>query len=362
MKKILLIFLIVCVSPNVLLAILLPLNGSYTTTCYNNTPDEKKSLVLEAQRYAAKEAVEQMINLQPSAIQQLYEERKPDILNGIMEICTQVKNTQSIDAKQQSITINFSAMIEETQLKDLLQRKPAIQKIVPLEQLEIAVFFTARHVSSVVKQSNSTIQINTLEKRNLSNNEGDVSDESVHSGASLTEQEKKETGTAKLIRSDQISYELDAPAREEFGTALIARFTEKGFEEIIDGSMFEAIALLDESYGAGNVVPAKTWRDIISHLKTNEPNVEYMVVGTLDMGTPREDAQTNMWVVEATVSGKIYKISSSFPRIVAALAPQTQKGKASDQLQAKKRALSGLTPLAADEILAKLKAKNIIKK
>ena len=79
------------------------------------------------------------------------------------------------------------------------------------------------------------------------------------------------------------------------------------------------------------------------------------------MGTPRIDEATNMRVIEATVSGKIYKMTGKFPRLVAALSPQTQKAKAPDQLQAKKRVLSGLTPLAADEILAKLKAKNLIK-
>jgi hypothetical protein len=61
------------------------------------------------------------------------------------------------------------------------------------------------------------------------------------------------------------------------------------------------------------------------------------------------------------MTGKVYQLTKRLPRLVATLQPQTLKGKAADQLQAKKRALAGLTPIAVDEMLAKMKAKNIIK-
>ena len=263
--------------------------------------------------------------------------------------------------KKDEVTVTFSAVIDEDRMKDLLQRTQPVQANVQLGSVDIAVFFTARNAAALQKQGQTVIQTNNLKKSKEASEAGAIADTAVQSDASVVERETKTTGASTVVTADQITYRLDPPAREESGTALTARFAEKGFEEIIDGAMLDASALLDEAYGGGNVIPAKTWRSIITSLRTDVPSVQYVVVGTLDMGTPRIDEATNMWVIEATVSGKIYKMTGKFPRLVAALSPQTQKAKAPDQLQAKKRVLSGLTPLAADEILAKLKAKNLIK-
>ncbi len=339
----------------------LTLTGKHSVVYDVSSQEGKASATKMAQRYAAIHAIEQMMSSQPSAIRQLYQDRKPGIMDEILALCSQVNNEQSIAKNKNEVTVVFSAVIDEDALKDLLQRKDAVQQTVELDSTEIAVFFTARNAASVRKQNSSMVNDSTSEKNKKASNSGNIDDENVQSESNVVERETKTTDVATIVNADRINYELDAPAREEFGTALISRFAEKGFEEIIDGAMLDASALLDEAYGSGDVVPAKTWRSIVSNLRENEPTVQYMVVGTLDLGIPRVDEQTNMWVVEATVSGKIYKMSRNIPRVVTALSPQTQKAKAADQLQAKKRALSGLTPLAADEILAKLKAKKIIK-
>ena len=359
MKAILLIFLVAC--SLVTQAKDLPLTGSHSVVFPTASPEGKNNAAHEAQRFAAIHAIEQMISTQPSAIRQLDNERKPHIVNDILAICTQVTNNQSLNEKKDEVTVTFSAVIDEDRMKDLLQRTQPVQANVQLESVDIAVFFTARNAAALQKQGQTVIQTNNLKKSKEASEAGAIADTAVQSDASVVERETKTTGASTVVTADQITYRLDPPAREEFGTALTARFAEKGFEEIIDGAMLDTSALLDEAYGGGNVIPAKTWRSIITSLRTDVPSVQYVVVGTLDMGTPRIDEATNMWVIEATVSGKIYKMTGKFPRLVAALSPQTQKAKAPDQLQAKKRVLSGLTPLAADEILAKLKAKNLIK-
>lgn len=185
-------------------------------------------------------------------------------------------------------------------------------------------------------------------------------DSAITTTESRTEVNISESSASRTVKSDVLQYALDGPAREEFGSALYDRFASKGFENIVDGAFFEAASVLDDAFGKGDVVPAAVWRKVVAGLREEEPGVGYMIVGTLDCGTPRKDSMTGMWVVEATVTGKVYKLGAKTPRLVAALSPQTMMGKAADQLQAKKRAVTGICPLAADEILAKLKAKNII--
>lgn len=89
-----------------------------------------------------------MISTQPSAIRQLYNERKPHIVNDILAICTQVTNNQSLNEKKDEVTVTFSAVIDEDRMKDLLQRTQPVQANVQLESVDIAVFFTARNAAA----------------------------------------------------------------------------------------------------------------------------------------------------------------------------------------------------------------------
>lgn len=216
MKAILLIFLVAC--SLVTQAKDLPLTGSHSVVFPTASPEGKNNAAHEAQRFAAIHAIEQMISTQPSAIRQLYNERKPHIVNDILAICTQVTNNQSLNEKKDEVTVTFSAVIDEDRMKDLLQRTQPVQANVQLESVDIAVFFTARNAAALQKQGQTVIQTNNLKKSKEASEAGAIADTAVQSDASVVERETKTTGASTVVTADQITYRLDPPAREEFGT------------------------------------------------------------------------------------------------------------------------------------------------
>lgn len=352
---------IFAISASVVNAADLPLRGKASVQYATSDKTARQTAAEEAQKEAIRNALDAMISSQPGAIRQLYEERKPDIYKQLIDLARDVENKARENKATRSMEVTVTAVIDEDMVKDTLMNQKATKKIVSLDESQVAVFFTARNVTAV-EQFDAQVSSEAT-----SSSAADVSVAETATEASLASAEKRvevkksSAVTSRTHRADTVQYELDGPSREEFGAALSARMLDKGFENIIDGAMFDVSAVLDEAFGKGDAVPAAVWREVVKAIKEEDPTIEYMIVGTLDIGTPRKDSMTGMWVVEATMTGKVYQITKRLPRLVATLQPQTLKGKAPDQLQAKKRALAGLTPIAVDEMLAKMKAKNIIK-
>lgn len=362
MKKIVLSILgaLCAVLPNVAFAADLTISGRASVEYQPTVKTSRQTAAEEAQKEAIRNGLDAMMSSQPGAIRQLYEERKPDIYTTLMSHARDVQNTQKDNKATHSIEVKVSAVIDEDVMKDTLMSKLATKKAVNLSDTLVAVFFTARNVISTEQHAGKTKATSSTSATGDTSVAEAETDSAITTTESRTEVKVSESSSSRTVKADVLQYALDGPARDEFGTALNARFSDKGFEDIVDGAMLDASSVLDEAYGKGNVVPAAVWRKVVAGVREEDPSIGYLIVGTLDFGNPRKDSMTGMWVVEATVTGKVYKLGAKTPRLVASLQPQTMMGRAADQLQAKKRALAGISPLAADEILAKLRAKNII--
>lgn len=339
----------------------LSITGKASVEYHPNEINSRQTAAEEAQKEAVKNGLDSMISSQSDAIRQLYEERKPGIYQTLINLSNNVANSQKDNADTHSMEVTVTASIDEDVLKDTLMNSPSTQKAVNLNDTQVALFFTARHVSSVV-QHQATIKADSTSAESSETAVAEAeTTATLTSSEAVSRKSSSETSSSKTLKSDVVEYQLDGPARDEFGTALSARILDKGFENIVDGAMFDVSAEFDAAFAKGDVVPAAVWRKVVASIREEEPSIEYLISGTLDIGTPRRDDMTGMWEVEATMTGKVYKLGNKIPRLVATLQPQTLKGKAPDQLQAKKRALAGIAPIAVDEMLAKLKAKNIIK-
>ncbi|MEI6349719.1 MAG: hypothetical protein WCP06_01275 [Verrucomicrobiota bacterium] len=191
--------------------------------------------------------------------------------------------------------------------------------------------------------SNETRRESTSERKDV------LSDEQ-----SATNQ-KGSVATTLDKKADSLRYKLDATARESFGASVLGRFTDKGFKRVTDGGMFESASLLDEAFGAGNVVPAKVYKSLIAEVQSTKPSLKFLVVGTLDFSFPVKDDLTGMQKISATVTGKVYEMSEGEIELVAALAPITKSASAMTQQDAKKRVLESLPEFAVDEILTKMR-------
>lgn len=338
----------------------LPISGKASVEYAPKDKNGRKTATEEAKQEAIRNGLDAMISSQPGAIRQLYEERKPDIYQTLIGLAKDVQTTKKDNKATSCMEVKVTATIDEDVLKDTLMNSEPTKKAVSLDDTQVALFFTARNVVSVELHKGTVKSEATSSESTETAVAESETDETLTATESRTKKSSSEASSSKTVKSDVVEYELDGPSREEFGTAMSARLLDKGFENIVDGAMFDVSAVLDEAFGKGDAVPASVWREVVAALREEDPSIEYLIVGTLDIGTPRLDDMTGMWVVEATMTGKVYKLGKKTPRLVATLQPQTLKGKAADQLQAKKRALAGIAPIAVDEILAKLKAKNII--
>ena len=352
---------IVAVSVSIACAADLPLKGKASVEYQPADKTSRQAAAESAQKEAVRNALDAMISSQPGAICQLYEERKPDIYKQLIDLAREVENKTKDNKAAHSMEVTVTAIIDEDMVKDTLMNQKSTKKIVNLDESQVAVFFTARNVTTVVQYDAQVSSESTTSATAEATVAETATEAALATAESRTEGKKATAATSRAYKSDAVKYELDGPSREEFGAALSARMLDKGFENIVDGAMFDVSAVLDEAFGKGDAVPASIWRGVVKAIQEEDPSITYMIVGTLDIGTPRKDGMTGMWVVEATMTGKVYQLTKRLPRLVATLQPQTLKGKAADQLQAKKRALAGLTPIAVDEMLAKMKAKNIIK-
>lgn len=339
----------------------LPILGKASVEYQPKIKATRQTAAEQAQQEAVRNGLDAMMSSQPSAIRQLYQERKPDIYKQLIDLARDIENKTKDNKATHSIEVTVSGLIDEDAMKDTLMNQGAVKKTVSLDDTQVAVFFTARNVVSV-EQHGAEVKASSTSSASAETTVAETAtDSALAATEARTEKKSSVSSTSSIQKSDTVAYELDGPSREEFGAALSARMLDKGFENIVDGAMFDVSAVLDDAFGKGDVVPASVWREVVKAIKEEDPSITYMIVGTLDLGTPHKDSMTGMWVVDATMTGKVYQLTKRLPRMVATLQPQTIKGKAPDQLQAKKRALASLTPVAVDEMLAKMKAKNIIK-
>lgn len=318
--------------------------------------------VQKAKDEALHNGLDALMSSQSAPLRQLYEERKPDIYQTLLKKASQVEYKRKDSKEQGYVEISLTALLDDEVLTDTLMNASPTQSVVTLDDTTVALFFTVRRVEDVHKHD----KVLLAQSAKSETVESAVAEAETSASASASEtrtsKSSNSASTVTSIKSDTQKYELDSVARDEFGVALSARILDKGFENIVDGAMFDVSATLDEAYGQGNSVPASVWREICKEIVEQDPTVKYLIVGTLDFGSPRIDSMTSACEIDATITGSVYKLRpGKLPQKVAALSPVTNKARGVDEYQAKKRVLANMTPLASDEILAKLKAKNIIK-
>lgn len=315
----------------------------------------------EAQKEAIRNGLDAMMSSQSSTMRQLYEERKPDIYTTLMSHARDVQNTQKDNKATHSMEVKVSAVIDEDKLKDTLMSTSAVKTEVNLSDSQVAMLFTVRSVTSVERGGVTTKSTSSSTSTGDSAVSESATDSAISSSESRTEVKSSEASSSRVFKADVNTYEVDESACNAFDNALSGRLLDKGFNSAVGRESFDSVVLLDEAYGAGKNVPASSLRKIVAEIREVDSSVGYMIIGTLDFSYPRKDSMTGMVAVDAKVSGTVYKLGTGkAPRRVVALAPQIITGKGADEAQARDRALTSVSPLAADEILAKLRAKKII--
>ncbi|MBQ2814926.1 MAG: hypothetical protein IJE66_08000 [Akkermansia sp.] len=361
MKKLVLSLLsALCVaSPNWSAAADLTISGRASVEYQPAVKATRQTAAEEAQKEAIRNGLDAMMSSQSSTMRQLYEERKPDIYTTLMSHARDVQNTQKDNKATHSMEVKVSAVIDDDKLKDTLMNTSVANKTVNLSDSLVAMLFTVRSVASVEKDGGTTKSTSSSSATGDSSVAESETDSAITTSESRSEVKTSESSSSRIFKSDVKTYRVETDACTAFDAALSERLLDKGYAEAFGRDSFDSVELLDEVYGAGKSVPASALRKIVTEIRELDPSVEYMIIGTLDFGYPRKDAMTGMVAVDAKVSGIVYELVAGkvMYKRHATLSPQSITGKGADESQAKDRALISVSPLAADEILAKLKAR-----
>jgi hypothetical protein len=360
MKKILTLILSMVVSPGFAEIISVRGQGEAPTKAPIGKPTETEKS--EAQKKAVQDAIARALSNQSDALRQQFNERSDALLSD--EIKGFIRNPKvqfSHDPKEKKVTAFMSGDLDLSAMKDLLNQMPKAKTQVAHSQAEIAIFFTVRETSENTVQIRNTTVASTV----AANKEAEASQKASDTGVSTQEttlaQKKANITESETTKADVQKFKLDGSSRDAFGQALQGRFADKGFKQIADGALFESSVVLDTHFGTGDAVPPKVWKDLIKEVKDVEPSMQYMIVGTLDFSIPTKDPISGMAKLTGTVSGKVYQLGGTgLPRLIAALEPVTQSAVAPTQQDAKKRVLAAVGPMAADEIITKLKNKGAL--
>ena len=360
------------------------------SSAYNNLfgkPDQK--FIDEAKAKALFDATVRGIQNQPEGLRSHFKSagtkltlqdyiQKGIILENIAKTPDPITGPNSPDKRwrinftEREVFAQFDGQMDLTALRDFLNSIPKseLQNQPELSGALVAVFFTVRETSAMTlfdadRKTDSAAATNEAMNKDT---EGEVeeSDSGVSQSETTIRKEKAQVKTSSsgstTIRTDKAQYTLDDISKELFGDGLKARFTTKGINEIFDGAMFESAEQLDEVYGAGDSIRSKHWKAVTEDISNEEPSIQYLIVGTLDFSYPTEDPLSGMPTYSGTVSGKVYKLREpgKMPTTVGGLAPLEAKLSAPTQQDAKKRVVSKLGELAADEIISFLNQKGIL--
>jgi hypothetical protein len=337
--------------------------GDSKTVTEDGKPLAKGEAAKTAARRAAVNAIDRALKNQSDNIRQQFAERvvgDAEREGQVQKIINDIKLEIIPIPEQKTVRATIAGKFDLNEFNDLLNSLTVQQSTVKRSALELAVFFTVRSSIEVARGGGvRETQENRAENSETAAEE--VTEDGLNVDESSTQRQNVENLTETVEQADKVRYKSDSQLKEPFGTGLIGQFLDKGFEGVVDGSFFEGSDLLDLDITArGNPSPT-TLRKVVKEI-TEDGELELLVIGSLDFAIPTKDPVSGMWSVETTMSGKVMRASAGkIPRTVAALEPRNFKGVGQTQEIAKKRALEAMSPLAADEIISKLKNNGVIK-
>ncbi|MCH1509095.1 MAG: hypothetical protein L7T84_07830 [Akkermansiaceae bacterium] len=328
----------------------------------------EKEAVRLATEIAQFQAVENAISRASSTIRQQYaervgdsEERKRTVMNMVVDKTIQTEPRTNLSTPRMRVYLR--GKIDMTALRDQLNSWPKMVQQVDYSEVQLALFYTVRKIAETVRlesgrESSDSSAVSAKESGSES-----ITENGVEVSESVTENVSKTELRKSINRADELIWEHDVDQQDNFGSSLTEQFTEKGFESIMGGEFFEVQEVLNEEVGSKGRATAKTLKKVIQDVKDEGEFTEggLVVIGNLDFKEPVKDSVSGLWSVEATMKGKIYKIGKgAIPRTVGALEVITKKSLGETQESAKTSVLSAMAPLAADEIISKLKNKGEI--
>lgn len=259
------------------------------------------------------------------------------------------------DKKNKRYTVVIRAKINEPKLNAKLLQPSGMA--VGGNNALISFVFVAREQVGTISRTEKTAAQTKAKTQGISKERGE----------NIAAQTKSETKavTVKEERknlNDEILWEVSTTT--EVDTAMGNIFTEAGYFvqdaallEDETGNMLSVNAFVND-YEAGDDISPLTRKEAIQGLRGLEEPVEYFALGTLDIDEQLEDPKTGNIKVAVSITGQVLSIKHR-GAAVAKVGPELAFGEGPTILVAKNNALKNAAEQVAQQLVAKLSARNI---
>lgn len=316
----------------------------------------------DALRKAKISAIERYIENFGTAKAQNYERVKSEITGNIDNyIIDHIILSEKKDKDSKRYTIVIRATVNSSRLESTLKSNSAVANSAEEDLSYITLVFVAREQKST-KSYDDRKYTRTDKSRSEDGSEYERATRGgVEYAGQVNSTETTTTGGSVTRKSDKIEYDVSSPS--SVNVAISKELTEAGFEVVEAEYLVEetgglmSVDAFQADYRYGDDISGDTRRNAVKGLR--RADVQYLAIGTLDIGMKDIDPATGLTRVFVSVTGKIVSLKKRFPKTVAAVGPVQYSGLGPSQTEARNNALKLAAESAGQTLTQQLNSKGV---
>lgn len=287
-------------------------------------------------------------------------------------LSTTVINEQD-QASLHKYSVAVRVELNVAKLRNTLRKSSTVKQTANAEKSQLVYVFVGREAASVraydarvVQRAEVTEDVDASYSRSSRGKEGEKvrgnsvatsANRQVNESASVKSGVKIETGGSTTRKADDTSYRLLPMNNTK--TSITSVFSQGGFNvadpEFVLGD--QELKAVNKDFSAGNDLAPSTMRAVVQSLR--KANVPYLVLATLDVGAPDQDAATGLQRVAVVVTGRVLDLTGTLPREVASVPAVQYFGVGQDNASAMNKALKDASLAAAREVVSRMNVEGV---
>jgi len=337
--------------------------GSVTYTGWSLSASDRQ----EAIKKAEVNALERYIADADAAKSRIFDAKKDRIVSHIDDYIlgsTTLNEQQDKDAKTYSVVIRADVNSNKL-MNDLGTGSTSAADASASGHGSMTFLFLARSQSSVQSfddrvtkraDTDSNFSQRTSEGESIhAGNIGTSDSKSVHTSASVT------TGGSTLRQADKVNWSVSNAS--EVDSQMTGVFSDAGYN-VVEADQVEGasgglvnIARIRTAYSHGNDLPSNVMYDTTQGAQ--RAGVNYLALGTLDVGMADRDPVSGNMRVFVVVTGKVLDVQGRFARTLSSIGPIQYAGLGPDASVARINALKEAADQTAHQMIDQLSSKGI---
>jgi len=326
----------------------------------------------EGLRDAKLNALERYIAETNAAKQRLFDAARPQLLGSIDSfILSSTTLSETDDPQSHTYTVVVSVEINEGRFENALADQSGLSAD-RTAGAEVAVVFVSRAPASVqvfdprVYQRHDVSETGSLEAKGVrattesesiggrAVGTGDVVRE--HGSDQSSNSTIDETGGSTTQKSAKVEWAVANSS--DIDQEMSGAFADAGLSvvgaEFIDNLDLD---LVRKDFGTGDDLLPATLRSIVAAVRAK--GIRYVTLGTMDQGMADADPVSGNSRVFVTVNARMYDLSGTYPRVVAAVGPVQYAGLGPNAAVATTNGLKLASEDVASQLIAKIAVKGV---